>query len=82
MVADGNGLNPLLKNYRAVMLANADGELKAIAGPDNFDVIAFDADDTLWHNEVLFTDTQDRFRKLLDGDAMGPPHDQVWRLDL
>jgi putative hydrolase of the HAD superfamily len=29
------------------------------------DVIAFDADDTLWHNETLYTMTQDRFRKLL-----------------
>lgn len=30
-----------------------------------FDVIAFDADDTLWHNESLFTVTQDQFRQLL-----------------
>jgi putative hydrolase of the HAD superfamily len=29
------------------------------------DVIAFDADDTLWHNETLFTVTQERFRDLL-----------------
>lgn len=27
--------------------------------------IAFDADDTLWHNESLFIDTQERFKKLL-----------------
>jgi putative hydrolase of the HAD superfamily len=30
-----------------------------------FDLIAFDADDTLWHNERLFIDTQTRFRELL-----------------
>lgn len=30
-----------------------------------FDVIAFDADDTLWHNETLFSLTQDKFYQLL-----------------
>lgn len=30
-----------------------------------FDIIAFDADDTLWHNETLFTMTQEKFRALL-----------------
>ena len=30
-----------------------------------FDVIAFDADDTLWHNERLYARAQDRFRALL-----------------
>ena len=30
-----------------------------------FDVIAFDADDTLWHNERLFLSAQARFRDLL-----------------
>ena len=30
-----------------------------------FEVIAFDADDTLWHNERLYVDTQARFRDLL-----------------
>ena len=29
------------------------------------DVIAFDADDTLWHNETLYSYAQDRFRELL-----------------
>lgn len=29
------------------------------------EVIAFDADDTLWHNETLYTMTQDRFKQLL-----------------
>ncbi|HMO58627.1 MAG TPA: HAD family hydrolase [Roseiflexaceae bacterium] len=33
-------------------------------------VIAFDADDTLWHNEPLFADTQAQFRELL-----APYHD-------
>lgn len=31
-----------------------------------FDVIAFDADDTLWHNEVLFEATQQRFAELVE----------------
>jgi len=31
----------------------------------NFDVIAFDADDTLWHNERLYTHAQARFARLL-----------------
>ena len=30
-----------------------------------FDLIAFDADDTLWHNETLYTMTQERFKQLL-----------------
>ena len=29
------------------------------------DVIAFDADDTLWHNEILYRRTQERFAELL-----------------
>ena len=31
------------------------------------DVVAFDGDDTLWHNEALFSMTQERFRALLAG---------------
>ncbi|MEN3332410.1 MAG: putative hydrolase of the superfamily [Blastocatellia bacterium] len=31
------------------------------------DVIAFDADDTLWHNESLYTVTQAKFKQLLAG---------------
>ncbi len=38
--------------------------------------IAFDADDTLWHNEPLFTDTQQRFRELL-----AAYHDPEWIAD-
>ncbi len=30
-----------------------------------FDLIAFDADDTLWDNEVAFAETQDKLRELL-----------------
>jgi putative hydrolase of the HAD superfamily len=33
--------------------------------PKNIKFIAFDADDTLWHNETLFIETQDKFRQLL-----------------
>lgn len=32
-----------------------------------FDVIAFDADDTLWHNETLFLMAKDKFKELLSG---------------
>ena len=35
------------------------------------DVIAFDADDTVWHNETLYADAQSKFQELLasyDGD--------------
>lgn len=35
------------------------------------EVIAFDGDDTLWHNESIFSVTQDRFRGLLEGYAPG-----------
>lgn len=31
----------------------------------HFALIAFDADDTLWHNERLYADTQARFKELL-----------------
>lgn len=31
-----------------------------------FDMLAFDADDTLWHNETLFVMTQEKFRALLE----------------
>ena len=30
-----------------------------------FDLIAFDGDDTLWHNERGYRDGRDRFRRLL-----------------
>jgi putative hydrolase of the HAD superfamily len=34
-------------------------------GPPVIEVIALDGDDTLWHSEHLFVDTQDRFRDLV-----------------
>jgi putative hydrolase of the HAD superfamily len=37
------------------------------------DVLAFDADDTLWHNETLFRDAQNEFRRLL-----ARYHDEEW----
>src|SRR3989304_3779662 len=39
----------------------------------NFDVIAFDADDTLWHAEHLYADAQARFKQLL-----APYRDPEW----
>ena len=35
----------------------------------NFDLIAFDADDTLWHNEILYHSVEDRFKELLSAYA-------------
>jgi putative hydrolase of the HAD superfamily len=41
-------------------------------GPSRMiDTIAFDGDDTLWHNESVFTMTQERFRALLQGIVPG-----------
>lgn len=44
-----------------------------------FDIVAFDADDTLWHNEVIYMDAQAKFVALLS-----QYHDPKWiqeRLD-
>jgi putative hydrolase of the HAD superfamily len=38
-------------------------KLKFATAP--FEVIAFDADDTLWHNEYLYLDTHEKFKQLL-----------------
>ena len=38
-----------------------------------FDVIALDADDTLWHNENIYTKTQEKFKQLL-----GRYHTKEW----
>jgi len=44
-----------------------------------FDVIAFDADDTLWHNEILYTRAQARFKGLLLAYLPGAgPHAAGW----
>jgi putative hydrolase of the HAD superfamily len=41
-----------------------------------FDIIAFDADDTLWHNEELFYSTHEKFKQLLS-----KYHDEEWIAD-
>lgn len=41
--------------------------------PSMIRTLAFDADDTLWHNENLFAETQEAFRALLR-----PYHDDAW----
>ena len=45
-----------------------------VQGPRRIEIVAFDADDTLWHNERAFRLTQERFRALLaehaDGDHL------------
>lgn len=42
-----------------------------------FDLIAFDADDTLWHNETLFTLTQQTYRDVLTPHLQRPWNDEV-----
>src|SRR5271165_2354079 len=37
-------------------------------------VVAFDGDDTLWHNETIFSMTQDRFRALIGSHVDLPGH--------
>ncbi|MBY0549300.1 MAG: HAD family hydrolase [Candidatus Obscuribacterales bacterium] len=44
----------------------------------DIDVVGFDADDTLWHNENLFSLTQESFRQLLA--EYGPTEDIATRL--
>ncbi len=39
-------------------------------------VVAFDGDDTLWHNESIFTMTQGRYRALLERYLDGPALDE------
>jgi putative hydrolase of the HAD superfamily len=41
------------------------------------DLIAFDADDTLWHNEDLYQDARDEFRALLAPYAPPPDLDDI-----
>ena len=38
-----------------------------------FDLIAFDADDTLWHTESLYVDVQGKLKELL-----APYHEPEW----
>lgn len=42
-----------------------------------FDAVAFDGDDTLWHNERLFSVTQDRFKALLAGYGVTHVDDEL-----
>jgi putative hydrolase of the HAD superfamily len=46
-------------------------------------LIAFDADDTLWHNESLYRDTREQFRQLLEKYG-GPEHfeDEVDKIEI
>ena len=37
----------------------------------HFDIVALDADDTLWHNETLYAAAQDKLKELLSGYADG-----------
>jgi len=41
------------------------------------DLIAFDADDTLWDNEILYVQIQDEFKRLLSGYLNPEPVQQV-----
>ena len=41
-----------------------------------FDLIAFDADDTLWHNEILYTEAQAKLAELLSSYADGEAVEQ------
>jgi putative hydrolase of the HAD superfamily len=43
----------------------------------NFDVIAFDADDTLWHSESLYAAAQEEYRRLLASYAEAESIDRV-----
>lgn len=43
-------------------------------------VVAFDGDDTLWHNETIFSMTQDRFRALVTAHVDMPAQDIDARL--
>jgi putative hydrolase of the HAD superfamily len=40
--------------------------LTAVTGTPRFDLIAFDGDDTLWHNERAFVDGRQHFRRVLE----------------
>lgn len=39
--------------------------MKPITATFPFEIIAFDADDTLWHNESIYLDTHEKFQQLL-----------------
>ena len=41
------------------------------------DLIAFDGDDTLWHNERSYRDGRDRFQRLLEAAGVDLGEDEV-----
>src|SRR5512141_1670831 len=43
----------------------------------SFDLIAFDGDDTLWHNERSYREARDRFRRLLAGCGVSLSEDEI-----
>jgi putative hydrolase of the HAD superfamily len=48
-----------------------------------FDVVAFDADDTLWHNERIYTRVQVQFEELLgDGRGLEEIKESLYRAEL
>jgi putative hydrolase of the HAD superfamily len=47
-----------------------------MAGPV-FDLIAFDGDDTLWHNERSYREARDRFWELLTAAGVEQPREEV-----
>lgn len=45
--------------------------------PRRFDLIAFDGDDTLWHNERSYRDARERFRRLLASCGVSISEDEI-----
>ena len=46
-----------------------------------FEAIGFDADDTLWHNEVLFQETQRKFNKILKEHSLDGIDQQLLKIE-
>jgi putative hydrolase of the HAD superfamily len=47
------------------------------------ELVALDADDTLWHNEPLYTNTREQFRQLLDKyEPTGDLDDRLYEVEL
>ena len=47
------------------------------------ELVALDADDTLWHNEPLYTNTREQFRELLDRyEPTGVLDDRLYEVEL
>jgi hypothetical protein len=47
-----------------------------------FDLIAFDGDDTLWHNERSYRSGRERFRRLLSSAGVELSDEEVRGLEL